>query len=162
MTTEVSVSRDVAAPAEVVWAMISDVTRMGEWSPETTACTWKGDATGPVVGARFVGRNRNGRRQWSTACEVVAADPGRSFAFDVTVGPLKVARWEYRLEPTDDGCRVTETWTDQRGAIAKLAGGPASGVKDRVEHNRAGMAHTLGRLAAAAEAGAGGSAAADP
>lgn len=154
MSTEVSVHRDVAAPADVVWALVSDVTRMGEWSPETTACSWKGGATGPAVGARFVGRNRNGRRQWSTGCQVVAADPGRSFAFEVTVGPLKVARWSYRMEPTDQGCRVTETWTDQRGAIAKLAGGPASGVKDREAHNRAGMEQTLERLAAAAEAAA--------
>lgn len=152
MTSEVSVHRDMAASADVVWQMISDITRMGEWSPETTACSWRGGATGPTVGARFTGQNRNGRKRWSTSGKVVAADPGRSFAFDVTAGPLKVARWAYTIEANEQGCRVTETWTDQRNALAKLAGGPASGVKDREAHNRIGMEQTLERLAAAAEA----------
>ena len=34
MADQVSVTTEIAAPAEQVWAMIADVTRMGEWSPE--------------------------------------------------------------------------------------------------------------------------------
>ena len=47
--TIVTVERDMAAPAEQVWSMISDVTRMGEWSPEAVGADWLGDATGPAV-----------------------------------------------------------------------------------------------------------------
>jgi hypothetical protein len=73
------------------------------------------------------------------------------FAFEVKAVGLRVARWEYRFEPTGDGgCRVTERWTDQRGWLATRFGGPVSGVHDRSEHNRAGMEVTLDRLAAAA------------
>ena len=151
MTDQVSVERTVSAPASDVWPLVSDVRRMGEWSPETVECEWLGGASGPVVGARFRGRNRNGKKRWSTVSTVSAAEPGAVFAFDVKVGPLKVARWEYRFEPTDTGCRVTETWTDQRGRLVAMLGKPVSGVGDRAAHNRASMEATLDRLAAAAE-----------
>ena len=58
--------------------MVSDVTRMGEWSPETIRCTWIDGATGPAVGARFKGTNRRGIFRWSTKPEIVVADRGAS------------------------------------------------------------------------------------
>jgi uncharacterized protein YndB with AHSA1/START domain len=153
MAENVSVERVVRAPADVVWAMVADVTRMAEWSPENVGCAWIGSPSEPVVGARFRGTNQNGKRTWKTACVVVDAQPGKSFAFEVKSGPLGVARWEYRFDATGDGeCRVTETWIDQRGKFVTFMGGPVSGVKDRAAHNRSGMETTLERVAAAAEA----------
>jgi uncharacterized protein YndB with AHSA1/START domain len=149
--TTISVSRDVAAPARELWAMVSDVTRMGEWSPESVGGRWVGGATGPAVGARFRGRNQHGWRRWSTACRVVACEPGREFTFDVTSVGFGVARWSYTFEPTDDGTRVTESWTDHRNALVKMPSQLVSGVSDRAEHNRAGMEATLAKLAEAAE-----------
>ena len=151
MSEQVSVTREIRAPAEQVWAMVSDVTRMGEWSPETEGAEWLGSATGPVPGARFRGTNRNGKKQWKTVATVVDAEPGRRFSFRVAATGLKVAEWVYAFEPTATGCRVTETWTDQRGRIVSTLGKPVSGVADRASHNRAGMEQTLERLAAAAE-----------
>jgi ribosome-associated toxin RatA of RatAB toxin-antitoxin module len=151
MSEQIQVERVIRADAGALYDMVADVGRMGDWSPETASCEWTKGATGAAVGATFKGSNRNGKKQWSTNCKVVSADPGRAFAFDVTVGPFKVARWSYTFEPTSDGCRVTETWTDQRGRIATWAGNPASGVADRSTHNRATMEQTLERLAAAAE-----------
>jgi uncharacterized protein YndB with AHSA1/START domain len=148
---QVSVSREIAAPAEQVWAMVSDVTRMGEWSPENVGGTWLGGATGPNPGAKFRGTNRSGKKKWNTVCAVVDADPGRRFSFRVTAAGLKIAEWSYAFEPTAAGCQVTETWVDQRGRIAKTLGKPVSGVGDRASHNRAGMEQTLERLAAVAE-----------
>jgi len=152
MTEGVSVERVVAAPADKVWALVSDVTRMREFSPENAGCEWIKGSTGPVVGAHFRGTNENGKKQWKTVCTVVAAEPGTSFAFEVKAGPLRVARWEYRLDAAGEGsCRVTETWIDQRGKFVTVMGGPISGVKDRASHNREGMETTLARLAAVAE-----------
>lgn len=151
-TKTLSVEQAVAAPPEVVWALISDITRMGEWSPESTGGSWVKGATGPAVGARFKGTNRNGKKSWSTICRVVACEPGRTFRFAVSSGGAKVATWGYDIEPTDGGCVVTETWTDDRGFLVKALGKPVSGVAERVEHNRAGMVETLKRLGAAAEA----------
>jgi hypothetical protein len=153
MSDEISVERVIAATPEALWARVSDIERMGDISPEATGGKWLQGASGPAVGARFKGENRNGKKRWSTTCTVVRADPGQEFAFDVTVGPFKVARWAYRFEPTADGCRVVETWTDQRGWVAKKAGKPASGVADRDAHNRRTMEATLARLAEISEAG---------
>ncbi len=152
MASTVRVDQEVAAAPEVVWGLVSDITRMGEWSPESTGGAWVKGATGPVVGARFKGKNRNGRKSWSTDCTVVEVEPGRTFAFKVTSGPLAVATWRYDIEPTPTGCRVTETWVDDRGKIVTLLGKPVSGVADRAAHNEAGMVETLRRLAEAAVA----------
>lgn len=152
MGDTVSVERVVAASPDVLWAMVADVTRMCEFSPENTRCEWIGGAKEPVVGAKFRGTNENGKKKWKTVARVVDAQPGRSFAFQVKAGPFGIARWEYRFDATDDGgCRVTETWIDQRGIVGRTLGGPVSGVAERTEHNRAGMETTLERLAAAAE-----------
>ncbi len=148
---EVSVRREIAASPETVWSLVSDVTRMGEWSPEATGAAWK-TASGPSVGAKFTGKNRIGRRSWSTSCEITECDPGRRFTFKVTSGPLGVATWSYRIEPTEGGCRVEETWTDDRGGIIRALGRLVTGVADRTEHNRAGMEQTLVGLAQVAEA----------
>lgn len=153
MSEPLTVERTIAAPPERVWSMISDVTRMGEWSPETTGCEWRKGASGAEVGARFRGRNEYGEKSWKTDCVVTECEPGRSFSFLVKAGPVKVARWEYRIEPTDDGgSRVEERWIDLRPTMLKAPGKWVSGVGDRESHNRAGMEQTLERLAAAAEA----------
>ncbi|MEX0847646.1 MAG: SRPBCC family protein [Ilumatobacteraceae bacterium] len=147
-------TREIAAPADAVWAMVSDVTRMGEWSPENQGAEWLRGATAPLPGAKFKGRNRNGGRSWSTTAAVVDAVPGRRFSFRVGVGPLPVAMWSYDLEPTSTGCIVTESCTDIRPRFFKPIARLATGVADRATHNRAGMEVTLDRLAAAAEASA--------
>ena len=155
MSETLSVSIDVAAPPEVVYRLVSDLPRMGEWSPENVGCRWLGGATGPEVGARFKGRNRRGWRRWSTTGTVVAAVPGREIAWDVTsVFGLPVARWGYRIEPSGDAAStVTETFEDRRGGVMHVLGRLASGVGDRPSHNEAGMRATLDKVKATAEAG---------
>lgn len=152
MGENVVVEQVVKAPAAEVWAIVSDVTRMCEFSPENTGCEWTKGSTGPVVGARFRGTNENGAKHWKTDAVVTEAEPGHSFAFVIKAGPISVATWQYRVDAIDDAqCRVTETWTDHRNALAKFISGRISGVADRASHNRAGMESTLQRLAAAAE-----------
>jgi hypothetical protein len=147
----VEVSVDIAAPAGTVYAMVADVRRMGEWSPECVRCEWLGGAREAAVAARFRGHNRNGVRRWSTVSTVVAADPGQTFAFRVASLGLPVAEWRYAVTPTPGGCRVTETWSDRRGGLLRSLGKLATGVGDRADHNRAGMEATLARIKSAAE-----------
>jgi uncharacterized protein YndB with AHSA1/START domain len=151
MSSDVSVTREIEATAEKVWEMISDVTRMGEFSPENEGGEWIGGAAGPAPGAKFRAANRNGKKTWKTVATVVDADPGRRFSFRVGAMGLPVADWSYDIEPTDGGCRVTESWTDKRPGFFKPIAKLATGVADRATHNRAGMEQTLERLAAAAE-----------
>lgn len=152
MTVEVSVR--IAAPPGLVYSLVADLSRMHEWSPETTEVRWLDGATGPVVGARFRGSNRNGRRAWSTTCTIVALDPPREIAWRVSAYGLRVSRWSYRVEPGDDGGTVlTESTDDERTSLLRLAAPAATGVSDRGEHNRRTMTETLERIRAAAEAG---------
>jgi len=148
----VEVSRDIRAPAEEVWKAISDVTRMGEWSPECHTCTWNDDVETPGVGARFTGENRNGDYEWTTECEVTEWEPGRVFAFDGVFGDLRFSKWAYRIEPTAEGCTVTETWDEGRPPDVIEFTKTISGVAERGEHNQRGMEATLARLADAMEA----------
>jgi uncharacterized protein YndB with AHSA1/START domain len=152
MADEITVDRIIAAPADELWARVADPQGMADLSPESAGGQWVKGATEPAVGAKFKGDNANGKKRWSTDCTVVECEPGRVFAFDVTAGPFKVARWVYRFEPAEGGCKVSETWIDRRGWFAKKAGKSVSGVASRDEHNRLTMAATLERLAALAEA----------
>jgi len=151
MADQVSVTREIAAPVERVWAMVSDVTRMSEWSPENVGARWLGGATGPQPGAKFRGTNRNGTKKWDTLATIIDVQPCRLLSFRVTAAGFKVAEWRYAFESTPSGCRITETWIDERGRIATTLGKPVSGVADRAAHNQAGIVQTLERLKAAAE-----------
>lgn len=46
-----------AAPDDV-FAVVADVTRTPEFSPEILECTWLDGATGPGVGVRFEARGK--------------------------------------------------------------------------------------------------------
>lgn len=151
MPANIVVSRHINASPEKVWALVTDLPRMGEWSPENDGGSWTGGASAAAVGAKFKGLNSNGKKKWSTMSKVTVLEAPRSFAFDVSVLGLAIAGWSYEIEAQDGGTIVTETWIDKRGKVAMLVGGPASGVKDRESHNRAGMEKTLEGLAAAAE-----------
>ena len=149
--SDVRVSTDIAAPADKIWSLVSDLPRMGDWSPENTGGRWIGGATGPAVGAKFRGTNRKGIRRWSTTCTVTAADLGKRFTFEVTYGPVRISTWDYTLTGNGGSTTVVEEWTDRRPVWMKMAGVPVMGVPDRGEHNRRGMEHTLAQLKAAAE-----------
>ena len=151
MADRIEISRDIAAPPEVVYAAIADVTRMGEWSEECYACEWHEGVEGPAVGATFDGHNRNGEHEWTTQGKVIEADPGRAFAFECSMLDFHYSTWGYRIEPTDTGCRVTE-WTDDLRPDSVLEfSKQTSGIDARDGRNRSTMSATLERLAAAVE-----------
>lgn len=107
-----SVTVHMAAPPERIWDLVSDVTRIGRYSPETFEAEWLDGATGPAVGARFRGhvkRNGRGPTYWTT-CTVSACEPGREFAFGVGSSGKPINVWRYRLEPSGDGTDVTESF----------------------------------------------------
>lgn len=147
-----SVTVHMAAPPAEVWALVSDVTRIGEFSPETFEAEWLEGATGPAEGARFRGhvkRNGKGPVYW-TECEVVAAETEKEFAFKVLVGGTSVNRWGYVLTPSAGGTDVTESYAMTPNLMTRaywLALGWARG-----RTNRKGMQQTLERIKAVVEA----------
>ena len=103
----------MAAPIDKVWDLVSDVTRIGEFSPETFEAQWLGDAAGPTVGARFRGhvkRNEIGPTYWTT-CTVLVCEPNKEFTFGVGSAENPLSRWGYRLEERPDGTGVDVTET---------------------------------------------------
>lgn len=101
----------IAGSAEHTYELVTDVTRMGERSPECHRCEWIDGATTVAVGARFQGHNRLGPLRWTTTCTVATADPGREFAFNVIHdNGREETRWRYLLEPTETGTTLTESY----------------------------------------------------
>ena len=145
----VVVSKEIAASPDVVWAMVSDLTRMGEWSSENKGGEWIKGATGPAVGAIFKGRNSNGKKSWSTTVKVTEFEPSKKISFALMVGPSAWCDWVWEVAPSANGSLVTHSWIDRRGKFANWLGGKVSGVTDRASHNRANMERTIEALAGA-------------
>ncbi len=131
--------------------MVSDVTRMGEWSPICTGC-WFDEGAGPHVGAWFTGRNETPERTWETRSQVVAAEPGRTFAWEVNNGWVY---WGYTFEPDGDGTRLSETWEFRDKGIAGFHERFGDRADTEIEIRRAaaesGIPATLAAIKKAAE-----------
>lgn len=147
--TNGTTSLDIAASPAVVYDLVTDVTRIGERSPECYHAEWLDGASSAATGARFRGRNRIGPIKWTTTCTVTTAESPREFAFSVIDGNgREQTRWRYTIEPTASGCRVTESyqflWCP---LVARLAELPFP--RDRQLHR--GIQRTLEAIRAAAE-----------
>ena len=105
-----SVTAHSSALAHDIWIALTDITRMGEWSPECTGCTWI-SATGRVdVGAQFRGFNRWGPLRWSTTCTVDVFSVDRCFAYSARHSSGAMTRWTYDLRSDETGTTVTESF----------------------------------------------------
>ncbi len=147
-----SVTVHFAAPRAEVWDLVSDVTRIGEFSPETFEARWLGGASGPRAGARFRGhvrRNGRGPIYWTT-CTVTASEPGREFAFAVNgPGEVVVNTWRYQLTANGDGTDVTESFELPGSPLNRLYWRLAG--RARMRTNLDGMRVTLEKMKAIAE-----------
>lgn len=147
----------VDAPPEVVWALASDVTRIGEWSPECRGAEWVDGATAPAAGARFLGRQRRGESEWETVSTVTEAEPSRSFAWAVNDPEVPAATWRFDLYPEAGGTRVVQRAVmgpGPSGLTARIDRHPDREediVAARLEEHRRNMTATVEGLKRAAE-----------
>jgi len=136
---------------EELFELVSDITHMGAWSPVCKACWWD-EGDGPRVGAMFTGRNELPERTWETRSEVVAADPGREFAWVVTATGT---RWGYTFDAVEGGTEVTESWDFPPEAVAvfreRFGDGAEAQMAERSNLAEAGIAATLAAIKATAE-----------
>ena len=139
---------DIDAPVAKVWSLVSDLSRMPQWSPQCRLMK----ALGPVrQGTTTINLNRRGRMFWPTTSVVTEVIPDKKIAFRV---PINRTIWSYELEPTETGTRLTESRHAENGTTAfsnmsvnALMGGVPSFERELVE----GMNATLSRIKAAAE-----------
>jgi len=149
-----SVTVHMIAPPERIWELVSDVTKIGKYSPETFEAEWLDGASGPAVGAKFRGHvRRNGKFPiyWTT-CTVLASKPGQEFGFGVGPADKPLNVWRYRLEPSGDGTDVTESFELANTGLLRLYWTLLGWARGRT--NRNGMRTTLERIRAEVESGA--------
>jgi uncharacterized membrane protein len=141
----------IEAPAEQIYAMVADMPRMGEWSPECQRVEWLDGSTGPAEGATFIGHNKGGPGgilKWSRRGRVLTADRAREFAFVTEEGGKEGVVWRYGFESVEGGTRVTESYEVRRiPTWARIVDVPTN----RVRELREGLQHTLEQLKSAAE-----------
>ena len=143
----------VAASPDDLYEMVSDVTRMGEWSPVCRDCWWD-EGAGPRKGAWFTGRNETPERTWETRSQVVAAEPGRRFAWEVNNGWVY---WGFTFAPDGEGALLTESWIFLPVGIAGFRERFGDEADAEIEKRRAaaesGIPATLAAIKKAAEKG---------
>lgn len=147
-----SVTVHMNASPEQVWELVSDVTKIGRYSPETFEGEWLDGATGPAVGATFRGhvkRNGKGPVYWTT-CTITDCEPGRVFAFGVGSKDNPLNRWRYELTPNGDGTDVTESFSLAPTIPIRIYWALFGWARGRT--NRNGMRTTLERIKAEVEA----------
>jgi uncharacterized protein YndB with AHSA1/START domain len=147
-----SASTVINASPETIYDILSDVTGLGNLSSECYRCSWQEGSDKAVVGATFTGHNRLGTIDWSTQCEIIAADPGRCFAFEVVGPEVRYTRWTYELEPDGSGTRVTEKF-DVLTLAPPLQNASPERLAERQKMLEDGMRQTLARLKDVVEGG---------
>jgi uncharacterized protein YndB with AHSA1/START domain len=140
---------DIAAPPAKVWALVSDLRLMPQWSPQCRMMR----ALGPLrQGTRTINFNRRGRMFWPTTSRITEFVPDRKLAFRVTENNTV---WSYELEPTATGTRLIESRHAENGVKPMsnaLVNSLMGGVSNFEQELREGMNDSLARIKAAAEA----------
>jgi hypothetical protein len=148
-----AVTLHMNAPRIKVWDLVSDITKMGEYSPEVVEAEWIDGSSGPVVGARYRGHVRRNEKwpvlYWTT-CVVTECEPGRVFEFAVTVDRWRINTWRYEFRDSGiGGTDVTESFDLGDRLYVKLWQ-PLGGFT-RTRRNRRDMLRTLERVKSVAE-----------
>lgn len=114
-TLRCEVSLRIEAPPERAWELVTDISRIGEFSLEATSAEWVEGATGPEVGSYFVGHNRVGDLEWSRLCLVTEAERPRRFAYVVgdRFDGSRTGTWSYELEPDGSGTIVHQRFVHE-------------------------------------------------
>ena len=157
-TTEAELLID--APPAVVWPLVCDIQTPAQFSSEFQGGEWLDGATGPALGARFLGRNYHAARgTWETVSTVCDFELERAFGWAVGDPARPAAHWRFTLEPAGSSTRITQ-WMQM---------GPGeSGISDLIEQmpdkehrilrrrlaeHHANMTATLAGIKSLAEAG---------
>jgi len=139
---------DIDAPVGKVWSLVSDLSRMPQWSPQCRMMK----LLGPLrPGTRTLNLNRRNMLFWPTTSTITEVLPERKLAFRI---PLNTSVWTYELEPTATGTRLVETRHAENGvtAVSTAATKAALGGVDNFEKELLeGMKQSLTRIKAAAE-----------
>lgn len=147
---QIEQSVDVAAPPEKVWALVSDLPRLAQWSPQVLRSWTKGRA--PIgQGTYLTNINHRGLLIWPTHSKVVRFEPGREIAWKIKENG---STWSFILEPTPTGTHLVQRRDAPNGLSEisisltdKLMGGQPTFQAELQQ----GMRQTLAQVKALAE-----------
>lgn len=157
----VEIEMTVGKDAAHMWDLITDVSRISEFSPECTAAAWLSEsATGPRPGARFTGHNEfSGGFTSDVTCVVTQAERPSVFEWivlDPSADPASPGSvWRYELVP-GAGAQLTVRHSFEHGpgvtglseATRESPDEAKSILDSRLETLRKHMTVTLGAMAA--------------
>ena len=144
----ISASVEIHADPDQVWDVVSDVTRMGEWSPECRKIIVLGSPK-RGVGTTFLGLNRRGWAVWPTRSKVVRFEPGKAVAWKTRESG---ATWTYELTASEGGTVLTgrrdlRAYSGATKTMAPLIAGAGGHDEELAE----GIRTTLERIKATVE-----------
>ena len=99
----------IDASPERVYDVISDVRRMGEWSPDVQEVYFVEGYQETAEGAKFEGKDNEGLLGRKSYCKVHTARRGEELAWEVLDGEFPLTRWRYQLHTDGEGTRVQAT-----------------------------------------------------
>lgn len=147
---ELRAETTIDAPPEAVWAVLGDVGRMRDFSPELVRMVpLKPGGLRP--GQWYLGLNRRKVVVWPTRSVVTDVRPGREVSWDTRTSG---ARWIWELVAQGEVTRVVhrrpvpKRVTPLANTFARLFLG---GVRDHADELEAGMAESVARLKRAVE-----------
>ncbi|MBJ7289299.1 SRPBCC family protein [Williamsia sp.] len=148
----IEASTDIKASPEKVWSIVSDLARMGEWSPQCRKIIVRGGSVGP--GTRTININKRGLLVWPTTAKVVTFEPNREIAYRITENRTV---WGFEITPSADGVTLTERRVAAGGkttAISAFLIDKTMGGTDNFDVElEEGVKETLAKIKAAAERG---------
>lgn len=145
-------STEIAATPEKVWSIVSDLRRMGEWSPQCRKVIVRGGTV--KLGAKTINVNKRGLLVWPTTATVVRYEPNKQIAYRITENRTV---WGFEITPTENGVRLTERREAKNGETTKvssaLVGLAMGGTESFDAELTEGIRETLAKIKAAAERG---------
>ncbi|HEV3355579.1 MAG TPA: SRPBCC family protein [Pseudonocardiaceae bacterium] len=99
----------IDADPSAVWRIVADVELMPTMSEELQRVEWQDGATGPSVGATFVGYSRHqALGEWSTPSHIIECAEPEVLAWAVGDAADPSATWRFSLRPKDGGTELTQ------------------------------------------------------
>jgi hypothetical protein len=148
----------IDANPQRVWQIVADVELMPSLSNELQRVEWQNGATGPSVGATFVGHSKHAALgEWSTTSHIVECAEAEVLSWAVADAEDPSALWRFTLRAKDGGTELTQWMQLGPGrsglsfAIDRMPDKEQKIVFVRLREFENAITHTLGQIKTLAE-----------
>jgi hypothetical protein len=150
---------DIAAPASVVWPIVTDISFGSNYSEEFVGARWADGHDSPALGAQFIGTNQHPAiGEWTVPCFVHRFADQAEFGWVTSDPDNPGAQWRFELSPTTDGTRLRYYLTmgpgpsGLTGAIERMPDKEPRIIHRRISEHRVNMQRVVDGIKEVAEA----------